>query len=115
MFIRLDAPSAAQPASRSGFTRSNRRSPVTGGRVNVRPQRHHVMAGAGRLCEGEYMPHIALNSEEPGIRWLLRFRPETGRPISELAEVLLRGPSTLTRGERELIAAYVSALNGCRY
>jgi len=60
------------------------------------------------------MPHITLNSEEPGIRGLLRYRPETGRPISELAEVLLRGPSTLTRGERELIAAYVSALNGCR-
>jgi uncharacterized peroxidase-related enzyme len=61
------------------------------------------------------MPHIALNSDEPGIRGLLRFRPETGRPLSELAEVLLRGPSTLTRGERELIAAYVSALNNCQY
>lgn len=51
------------------------------------------------------MPHITLNSAEPGIRGLLRYRPETGRPLSELAEVLLRGPSTLTRGERELIAA----------
>ncbi len=61
------------------------------------------------------MPHITLNSAEPGIRALLRYRPETGRPLSELAEVLLRGPSTLTSGERELIAAYVSALNGCRY
>jgi uncharacterized peroxidase-related enzyme len=61
------------------------------------------------------MPHIALNFDEPGIRGLLRFRPETGRPLSELAEVLLRGPSTLTRGERELIAAYVSALNDCQY
>ena len=61
------------------------------------------------------MPHIALNSAEPGIRGLLRYRPETGRPLSELAEVLLRGPSTLTRGERELIAAYVSALNDCAY
>lgn len=61
------------------------------------------------------MPHIALNSAEPGIRGLLRYRPETGRPLSELAEVLLRGPSTLTRGERELIAAYVSALNDCLY
>ena len=61
------------------------------------------------------MPHITLNSDEPGIRGLLRFRPETGRPLSELAEVLLRGPSTLTRGERELIAAYVSGLNDCQY
>ncbi len=61
------------------------------------------------------MPHITLNSTEPGIRGLLLFRPETGRPLSELAEVLLRGPGTLTRGERELIAAYVSGLNDCRY
>jgi uncharacterized peroxidase-related enzyme len=61
------------------------------------------------------MPHIALNSAEPGIRGLLEYRPETARPLSELAEVLLRGPGTLTRGERELIAAYVSALNDCRY
>ncbi len=61
------------------------------------------------------MPHITLNSGEPGIRGLLLFRPETGRPLSELAEVLLRGPGPLARGERELIAAYVSALNDCRY
>ncbi len=61
------------------------------------------------------MPHITLNSAEPGIRGLLRYRPETAGPLSELTEVLLRGPSTLTRGERELIAAYVSALNDCRY
>ena len=61
------------------------------------------------------MPHIALNSAEPGIRGLLRYRPQTAGPLSELTEVLLRGPSTLTRGERELIAAYVSALNDCRY
>jgi uncharacterized peroxidase-related enzyme len=61
------------------------------------------------------VPHIELNSAEPGIRGLLRYRPETGRPLSELAEVLLRGPNSLTRGERELIAAYVSALNDCGY
>jgi Carboxymuconolactone decarboxylase family len=56
-----------------------------------------------------------LTPAEPGIRGLLGYRPETGRPLSELAEVLLRGPGTLTRGERELIAAHVSALNECRY
>ena len=33
------------------------------------------------------MPHIALNSAEPGIRGLLRYRPETARPLSELTEV----------------------------
>lgn len=61
------------------------------------------------------MPHIELNSAEPGIRGLLCYRPQTARPLCELTEVLLRGPSTLTRGERELIAAYVSARNDCRY
>jgi alkylhydroperoxidase family enzyme len=65
--------------------------------------------------EGQAMPHIALDSAEPGIRGLLRYRPQTARPLGELTEVLMRGPGTLTRGERELIAAYVSALNECRY
>ncbi len=41
------------------------------------------------------------------------FRPETAKPLNELAEVLLRGPSALSRGERELIAAYVSSRNDC--
>lgn len=61
------------------------------------------------------MPHIDLGNDLPGITGLLNFRPETGRPLSELAEVLLRGPSTLSRGERELIAAYVSSRNECRF
>ena len=41
------------------------------------------------------------------------FRPETGAPLYELAQVLLRGESTLSEGDRELIAAYVSHLNEC--
>ena len=61
------------------------------------------------------MAHITLNSELPGISGLFRYRPETAAPMEELAEVLLRGPNTLTRGERELIAAYVSSLNECRF
>ena len=39
------------------------------------------------------------------------FRPETGKPLYELAQVLLRGESTLSEAERELIAAYVSKGN----
>ncbi|MEU6405176.1 peroxidase-related enzyme [Streptomyces sp. NPDC046985] len=61
------------------------------------------------------MPHIPLNAELPGISALFAFRPETAKPLGELAEVLLRGPSALSRGERELIAARVSHLNGCRF
>ncbi len=61
------------------------------------------------------MPHISLGNDAFGIRSLFEYRPETARPLCELAEVLLRGPSTLTSGERELIAAYVSSLNECGY
>jgi uncharacterized peroxidase-related enzyme len=61
------------------------------------------------------MPHITLDPDEAGIRSLFAFSPATARPLGELAEVLLRGPSTLTRGERELIASYVSSLNSCHY
>jgi uncharacterized peroxidase-related enzyme len=60
------------------------------------------------------MPHIPL-PDFPGIRALMTYRPETSKPLNELAEVLLRGPSTLTRGERELIGAFVSGRNECRY
>lgn len=61
------------------------------------------------------MAHIALPEGLPGIRGAMAFRPETARPLNELVEVLLRGPSTLTPGERELIATYVSYLNDCHY
>jgi uncharacterized peroxidase-related enzyme len=61
------------------------------------------------------VPHIDLNENVPGIVSLFLFRPETALPIGELAEVLLRGPSSLSRGERELIGAYVSTLNDCHF
>jgi uncharacterized peroxidase-related enzyme len=61
------------------------------------------------------MAHIALPEGIAGIRGPMTFRPETARPLNELVDVLLRGPHSLTPGERELIATYVSARNECRY
>jgi uncharacterized peroxidase-related enzyme len=61
------------------------------------------------------MPHIALPEGLTGIRGAMAFRPETARPLSELAEVLLHAPNTLSPGESELIATYVSYLNDCYY
>jgi uncharacterized peroxidase-related enzyme len=60
------------------------------------------------------MPHISL-PELPGITAGFAFRPETGHPMRGLAEVLLRGLSTLTSGEREMIASFVSTLNDCYF
>ena len=54
-----------------------------------------------------------LGREFPGIVGPMTFRPETAAPINALVNVLLRGPSTLSRGERELIATHVSWRNYC--
>ena len=59
------------------------------------------------------MPHISLPNDLPGITSGFAFRPETAKPMRELAEVLLRGPSSLTSGEREMIATFVSTRNDC--
>jgi len=59
------------------------------------------------------MPHIPLQEHLPGIRGLAAFRPETGRPLYDLAEALLVGESPLSRAERETIAAFVSSRNEC--
>ena len=61
------------------------------------------------------MPHIDLPEGLPGITSGFAFRPETAKPMRELAHVLLHGPSTLTGGERELIATYVSSENDCYF
>ena len=46
---------------------------------------------------------------------VFRAYPDTAGPLLDYHEVLLRGPSPLTVAERELIAAYVSAVNSCGY
>ncbi|MBT9332316.1 carboxymuconolactone decarboxylase family protein [Paracidobacterium acidisoli] len=61
------------------------------------------------------MPHIALPEGLPGISAGFAFRPETARPMRELAHILLHQPNSLTPGERELIATYVSSENDCYF
>jgi uncharacterized peroxidase-related enzyme len=61
------------------------------------------------------MAHIPIPEGMPGIRGLFAFRPETALPLNQLVDILLRGQSTLSPGERELIATYVSARNECHF
>jgi uncharacterized peroxidase-related enzyme len=62
------------------------------------------------------MAHIAMPPGcRPGIQGLMQLRPDTAAPLRALAETLLRGPSPLSRGERELIAAFVSTRNDCSF
>lgn len=59
------------------------------------------------------MPHIPIPEGLPGIRGPLSIRPDIAKPLGEFCEVLMRGENSLSRGERELMAAYVSSLNDC--
>jgi alkylhydroperoxidase/carboxymuconolactone decarboxylase family protein YurZ len=52
------------------------------------------------------MPHIYLPEGLPGISAGFAFRPETAKPMRELAHILLHEPSSLSPGERELIATF---------
>ncbi|WP_238846596.1 carboxymuconolactone decarboxylase family protein [Nocardia arthritidis] len=54
-------------------------------------------------------------AQNPGITGLFTYRSDTGRLLAGLAEALLREHNTLGAGERELIAAYVSARNNCTF
>lgn len=59
-----------------------------------------------------YLPSLR---EDAVLLDVFRAYPETSRPLLDYHQALLRGPSPLTVAERELIAAYVSGLNACRY
>jgi len=61
------------------------------------------------------VPHIALPQGLPGISSAMAYRPDTAKPLRELAEVLLRGENSLTSAERETIAAFVSHRNECDF
>jgi len=61
------------------------------------------------------MPYIPVEEHLPGITGLLEYRKDSAQPIRELTQILLRGSSTLTEGERELIATVVSSGNQCTF
>jgi uncharacterized peroxidase-related enzyme len=63
------------------------------------------------------MPHIALPDDMPGITAGFAFRPETARPMRELAHILLHtsGTEGFSSRDRELVAAFVSSLNECYF
>ena len=61
------------------------------------------------------MPHITIPEGLPGIRGPLSLRPDVAKHLSEFCEVLMRGENSISRGERELIATYVSSLNNCYF
>jgi hypothetical protein len=54
------------------------------------------------------MAHIEVPPGLPGIIGLLTAYPHSRKPLNALCNAVLVGDASLTRGERELIAAYTS-------
>lgn len=61
------------------------------------------------------MAHIDLPDGLPGIIGPMTQYPETAQHLWGFTEALMRGPSSLTLAERELIGTYVSAQNDCKF
>jgi uncharacterized peroxidase-related enzyme len=60
------------------------------------------------------MAWIDLQNDLPGIRGPMIYRPDTGGILNDLAEALLHDENnSLSRGDREMIGAYVSSENDC--
>lgn len=59
------------------------------------------------------MAYIQLDETLPGMQSLLKYRPEIAPPLLKLMHILMRSDVGLSKGERELIAAFVSDLNNC--
>lgn len=52
-------------------------------------------------------------SQPPGIYYLFAARPAATPHLCNFMQEVMRGPSELSAGQRELIAAMVSARNDC--
>ncbi len=61
------------------------------------------------------MTHLPSLGGDAVLLDVFRRYPGTARPLLDYHQMLLRGPSPITVAQRELIAAYVSALNACDY
>lgn len=61
------------------------------------------------------MPFIASMPADSGPPAIYNRYPEIYRPWSEMSEAMMNGPSSLSRGERELIFAYAAGLAGCDF
>jgi hypothetical protein len=70
------------------------------------------------LKERVVMRLMSLMSRQPVpdvVKTLLYRRDFFGRPLSEMFQGVLRGPSEWTVGERELFAAWTSKLEACHF
>ena len=76
---------------------------------------HNVENGTGR---GPYAKMIELmrnSGAMPQIFHLFAVKPEVTEHLSQFTQAVMRGPSPLSAGMRELIAAFTSSQNHCPF
>lgn len=61
------------------------------------------------------MPHLPSLASDATLVDVYRAHPQVAAAALALNQAIMRGPGPFSEAEREAIAAYVSAINACRY
>ncbi|MDQ3698631.1 MAG: peroxidase [Gemmatimonadota bacterium] len=77
---------------------------------------HDVETHPATGSRGEAMQQMrAAGLPIPQIMHLFAFKPQRTDHLSRFTQDVMRGPSPLSPGQRELIAAFTSKLNACPF
>jgi len=74
-------------------------------------EEHPATGGWKGAIEGARAGGMAV----PQILHLLAYKPERTDHLARFSQEVMRGPSPLSPGQRELIAAFTSGLNDCHF
>ena len=72
-------------------------------------EHHHTQSPWGAAAESMQAAGIPV----PQILHLFNFKPDRGKYLSMFTQEVMRGPSPLSPGQRELIAAFTSRCRNC--
>ena len=74
-------------------------------------QHHHYQSPWGSAIEAMAVAGVPV----PRILHLFNYKPERTRFLAEFTQEVMRGPSPLSAGQRELIAAFTSRIRNCDF
>lgn len=77
-------------------------------------ERHEPGPDAGRFGQAIRMARKS-GRPVPEIYHLFAFRPQAAQHLANFMQEVMRAPSPLSAGQRELIAAWTSARNHCPF
>jgi alkylhydroperoxidase family enzyme len=76
---------------------------------------HEIENDKGRGPYANMIEMMRGSGTMPQIFHLFAFKPEVTEPLSQFTQAVMRGPSPLPPGMRELIAAFTSSQNHCPF